>query len=314
MPAFAKFVAAKPRGSHAEAMALQKRRIQLTTELIEQSHRRLKAGLAATPQQSDHIDELVDAIAAGSIGVDAAVEHLLNPQPTSAPTGEEADQAATEDAAAAEETAAEEAAAEDEEEKIEPFIAAPTFYSGGAAWRGKRKEDGLTADQRQALRDAGTPSSEHQAYLASLGLPYRRALRPHDSRPETRFGGGFGMTERFADLPSFVDRPVRRERGPAAYSPGWHADSSRRSSPSAPFTTHARFSSKQALSSAAGGPGPGRPSDYLSRNSSMGVQVDSTMRSKPIFGFGTSSRSHGSGLTGSEAQKRDRPGPGSYNA
>lgn len=323
-PPFSRFVAvhearALPTGrpvelSHSTTLERQKLLLRAQNLMIERIQARLDGDLPkhAADDQYKRADEYAALIAQGSMSMDEAIQLLIQPQqqqPSRA--GSETLENVPGGSTAADseiEADREEGDGEDGDEggtRFVPFVAAPTFYSGGAAWRGKKKATGESLP-------VGTPASALAEHLETLGITRRRNLRPHQSRPEMRFGGSFGMTEREQSRPSFVDRQVIAERGPAAYTPQWHAESSRKASLSAPFTLQPRFPR--------GGGGPvalptaGDTVPYVGPRTSLGEQASSMLRSKPIFGFGSASRDHGSAMAGTEAQRRSRPGPGSYNA
>ena len=298
----------------------QKLRLRIQNVLIE----RMQASLTAKQDvpAADPLflaaDPLVADIGAGLCSVDEAVDRLLSEVAKrsvaagqSEPENEGGNAKGAEGADGAEGDALEaelegtdnaEAADAEPEPRAAPFVPAPTFYSGGAEWRGKQKANGISAP-------IGTPAAE----LALLASGHRRSLRPHQSRPEMRFGGNFGQLERFQSNPSFVEREVMHERGPAMYSPQWTAESTRKpGSLAAPFSSQSRFPRGGGAVSALATAGAHVP--YLPARSAVGEQVSSMLPSKPAFGFGTASRDHGSAMSGTEAQRRSRPGPGSYNA
>ena len=299
----------------------QKLRLRIQNLLIE----RMQASLTAKQDvpAADPLflaaDPLVADIGAGLCSVDEAVDRLLSEVAKTSvaagqsepETNEGGNAKGAEGADGAEGDALEaelegtdnaEAADAETEPRAAPFVPAPTFYSGGAEWRGKQKANGISAP-------IGTPAAK----LALLASGHRRSLRPHQSRPEMRFGGNFGQLERFQSNPSFVERDVMHERGPAMYSPQWTAESTRKpGSLAAPFSSQSRFPRGGGAVSALATAGAHVP--YLPARSAVGEQVSSMLPSKPAFGFGTASRDHGSAMSGTEAQRRSRPGPGSYNA
>ena len=127
----------------------QKLKMRYQNLLIE----RMNASLTATQDvAADELfssaDRLVEEIAAGLCSVEDAVQRLVSGEGNvvaavetdTAETGADADMV-NEDATA-ESTTVE--AEETEAESKAPFVPAPTFYSGGAEWRGKKKASGVS--------------------------------------------------------------------------------------------------------------------------------------------------------------------------
>lgn len=293
-------------------LAEQKLRIVKSNLLIELLHQRLKD---PGSRSGDLVaDELVSSIAAGELNVESALEHLISPPPSTSVAAV----AATEGAGALVDRAAVPSNQDSEGAEAAMDADAEAVPRGSPRlgawekpdalqryWRGKAKPDGLATP-------IGTSSAEMVAFLAQQA-GQRRHLRPHLSNPEMRFGGGFGQTERFEAVTLGDERAVSTMRGPAAYTPRWQA--TQRTSPQAPFTTASRTGGGiLGADSQARGLGPGRPMDHIRPRSAFGHQADSGKRNMPRATFGAAHRDHGSALTGSEPQRRSRPGPGSYNA
>ena len=164
-----------------------------------------------------------------------------------------------------------------------------------------------------------TMASLQAKHLASSEVNYRRALRPNIAQGKTISKG-----ERFVEPISNIEKQVIMMRGPAAYSPNPHADSTLRPNPQrVAFMPTA----KQRL------PPPGanvqagaRGTPMYGPFSSVGAQVSSDLRSmpSPVIGVPKRPEPNLSPLLAARTSRIESlrsgrkaavtPGPGAYNS